>query len=385
MGVGTVIGLYWPKIGICLEPLASIFLTLIKSIIAPLLFGTLVSALAGVTREKQVGSLALTTLVYFLILTSIALLFGYAAAVILQPGSGLHVGFSPAHSASLAAQSGPTFWSVIQQMIPSSVVDAMARGSNLQIIVFSLIFGAACGAAGEKGASVGGLAEALSQVMFRYTHYVMYLAPVGVASSMAATLSRHGADVLPSLGKFLFVSCSAELVFVILILFPIAWFLHIPVARFLAAVREPLALAFSTASSDSALPLAMERMQMFGVPRNVVAFVLPAGCTFNLAGTTLFLALASMFLIQVHGASLPKKEQIIMMVTLMLMSKGIAAVPRGSYVVLAAAVSLAGVPAETTGIILGIDSIVDMVRTSVNLLGNCLGTAVVARIHATRF
>jgi Na+/H+-dicarboxylate symporter len=377
MGAGIAIGLFWPNTGRHLEIFANIFLRLIKSIIAPLLFGTLVSAMAG--TAKGVGRLAITTILYFQVVTTAALLFGFATAAVLQPGRGVQNISVDKTSTGPQTPAVPTVTSIIEQAFPSSIVDAMARGGELEIVIFSLIFGAACAAAGARGRPMSEFAEALSQVMFRYTHYVMHFAPVGVAASMAATISRHGPRVLFSLGKFVIAGCAAEFLFVALILLPIARMSRVPVGRFWAATRNPTMVAFSTASSDAALPLALENMELFGVPRHVVAFVLPAGCSFNLAGTTLFLALASMFMVQACGLHLSSRELLLMAVILMLTTKGLAAVPRASYIILTGVISVVGIPAEAAGILLGVDALLDMVRTAVNLLGNCLATVIIAR------
>ena len=266
-----------------------------------------------------------------------------------------------------------------------SIIDAMARGEVLQIVVFSFLFGAACAAIGVKARPVVEVCESLSEVMFRYTNYVMLLAPVGVFGAMAATIAEHGLGVLVSLGKLVGTLYAAQAFFVVVVLGMVATLLRIPIRRFVAHAREPFLIAYSTASSEAALPLALENMEKFGVPKHIVAFVLPTGYSFNLDGSTLYLSLAALFVAQAAGVHLPFTTQIVMMLTLMLTSKGVAGVPRASLVILAGTLATFNLPVEGIAVILGVDTLMDMCRTSVNLLGNCLATAVVARWEGVDF
>jgi proton glutamate symport protein len=254
----------------------------------------------------------------------------------------------------------------------------MARGDVLQVVVFSLLFGAACGAIGVKAQPVVAFAQSLAEVMFRYTRYVMYLAPFGVAAAIGATVGRKGFGVLLGLGKLVVTMYAAQLLF-ILLLAAITWMVRIPTGPFCRAVREPFLIAFSTASSEAALPSALENMERFGVPKRIVAFVLPAGYSFNLDGSTLYLSLSSVFVAQAAGIDLTFSQQLLMMLTLMLTSKGVAGVPRGALVILAGTLASFNLPAEGAAVLLGVDAILDMARTSVNVLGNCLAAAVVTR------
>lgn len=388
MAVGIAVGLIWPDIGKNLQPLANIFLRLIKSIVAPLLFGTLVFGIAGTGDVKAMGRIGLKAIVYFEILTTIALFLGLAIVNIVQPGVGLTQPAAPAAAQAGAppapAASSPSLTSILEHTFPASIIDAMARNEVLQVVVFCFIFGAACAAIGEKARPVVEFAESLAEVMFRYTKYVMYVAPLGVAGAMAATVSQNGPSVLIQLGKLVITTYGAQVLFVAGVLLPTALLTRVPVRRFVNASKEPFVIAFSTASSESALPLALENMEKFGVPKHIVAFVLPTGYSFNLDGTTLYLSLASVFVAQVAGIHLSFGQQLIMMLTLMLTSKGVAGVPRASFVILTGTLAAFGLPVEAASIILGVDALLDMARTSVNVLGNCLATAVVARWEGVR-
>jgi proton glutamate symport protein len=270
-------------------------------------------------------------------------------------------------------------------VFPASIIDAMARGDVLEIVVFAFLFGAACAAIGVKAKPVVAFCESLAEVMFRYTNYVMYLAPVGVAAAIAVTVAGKGSGVLFGLGKLILTMYAAQIVFVVLVLGSVVVLFRIPAVPFFRAVREPFLIAFSTASSEAALPLALENMEQFGVPRHIVAFVLPTGYSFNLDGSTLYLSLASVFIAQAAGVDLTLSQQLLMMLTLMLTSKGVAGVPRAALVILAGTLATFRLPMEGVAVLLGIDAVMDMARTSVNVLGNCLASAVVARWEGVTF
>jgi len=267
----------------------------------------------------------------------------------------------------------------LEHTFPASVIDAMARGDVLQIVVFSFLFGAACAAIGLKAGPVVEFCKSLSEVMFRYTKYVMYLAPIGVGAAMAHTIGSKGIGVLLGLGKLVLTLYGALLIFIFVVLGAVAIIARIPLQPFIRAVREPFILAFSTASSEAALPLALENLEVMGIPKHIVAFVLPTGYSFNLDGSTLYLSLASVFVAQAAGIHMAFSQQLLMMLTLMLTSKGVAAVPRASLVILAGTLATFGLPVAGVALILGADALMDMARTSVNLLGNCMATVVVAR------
>ncbi len=384
MVAGALTGVFFPALsrGAWMSALAAIFLRLIRSIIAPLLFGALVAGLAGGGSLKTMGRVGLKALVYFEAVTTLALLVGLAAVDLIRPGAGVHI---EAATSSPAPATAISFPELFERSFPASIADAMARGDVLEIVVFSLLFGAAASAVGAKARPVVDFCAALAETMFRYTHYVMYTAPVGVFGAMAYSIGRHGPGVLLGLGKLLLTLYVALAVFVLCVLLPAAWLARVPVGPFFRAVREPFLIAFSTSASEAALPLALENMEAFGVPNHIAAFVIPAGYSFNLDGSTLYLALAAMFIAQAAGAPMPIGRQIALMVTLMLTSKGVGGVPRAALVILAGTLASFQLPAEGIAVLLGADVLMDMVRTSVNVLGNCLASAVVARWEGVSF
>lgn len=379
MVVGVAVGAAFPGVGKAdwMAALANIFLRLIRSIIAPLIFGTLVYGIAGTGSVKTMGRIGLKAIVYFEVLTTIALFLGLSAVNLVRPGAGMTL--ERAAGETGLAQTGPSLAGTIEHTFPASVIDAMARGDVLEIVVFSFLFGAACAAIGAKARAVVDFCKSLSEVMFRYTKYVMYLAPLGVGAAMAHTIGSSGVGVLLGLGKLVLTLYGALLVFVFVVLGAVAFVARIPLRPFVRAVREPFILAFSTASSEAALPAALENMELMGVPPHIVAFVLPTGYSFNLDGSTLYLSMASIFIAQAAGIHMPVSQQLLMMLTLMLTSKGVAAVPRASLVILAGTLSTFGLPLSGVALLLGADALMDMARTSVNLLGNCMASAVVAR------
>jgi proton glutamate symport protein len=377
MAAGIALGFALPGAASQLTPVSNIFLRLIKSIIAPLLFGTLVAGIASTGSVSAMGRIGIKAIVYFEIVTTIALILGLAAVNIVRPGEGLRLERSAAEAALPKTQQSAA--AVLEHTFPSSIIDAMARGEVLQIVVFSFLFGAACAGIGSRARPVVEFAESLAEVMFRYTKYVMYLAPLGVGAAMAVTVGTKGVSVLYGLGKLIATMYVAQVIFVVFVLGAVALIARVPLRPFLAAVREPFLIAFSTASSEAALPQALENMERFGVPKHIVGFVLPTGYSFNLDGTTLYLSLASVFVAQAAGIEMTVGQQVMMMLTLMLTSKGVAGVPRAALVILAGTMATFGLPLEGVAVLLGIDAIMDMARTSVNVLGNCLAAAVVAR------
>jgi proton glutamate symport protein len=383
---GIVFGAVLPKEAVGLAILGTIFLRLIKSIIAPLLFGTLVSGIAGAGSVKTMGRIGGKAILYFEIVTTVALFVGLGAVNLVKPGVGVQLqkgrgaGTAQANAAQTSvAQTSTGFSQILEHTFPTSIIDSMAKGEVLQIVVFAFIFGAACATVGAKARPVVQFCESLSEVMFKYTNYIMLFAPFGVFGAMAATIGEHGIGVLRNLGTLVLTLYGAEVFFVVVVLGAVTAIVKIPLRRFIRYVRAPFLLAFSTASSESALPIALENMEQFGVPKHIVAFVLPTGYSFNLDGSTLYLALAAMFVAQAAGAHVPFGTQLVMMLTLMLTSKGVAGVPRASLVILAGTLATFNLPVEGVAVILGVDTLMDMARTSVNLLGNCLATAVVAR------
>lgn len=373
---GIAFGAVFPKQGVALAILGTIFLRLIKSIIAPLLFGTLVSGIAGAGNVKTMGRIGGKAILYFEIVTTVALFVGLGAVNLIKPGVGVQLAKS---GGSGLAQNSAGLSQIVEHTFPTSIIDSMAKGEVLQIVVFAFIFGAACATVGLKARPVVEICESLSEVMFKFTNYIMLFAPLGVFGAMAATIGEKGIGVLKNLGALVLTLYGAEVFFVVVVLGTVTAIAKIPLGRFIRYVREPFLLAFSTASSESALPIALENMETFGVPKHIVSFVLPTGYSFNLDGSTLYLALAAMFVAQAAGVHVPFTTQLVMMLTLMLTSKGVAGVPRASLVVLAGTLATFNLPVEGVAVILGVDTLMDMARTSVNLLGNCLATAVVAR------
>ncbi len=375
---GILIGWLWPQVGVAVAPGAEVFLRLIKTIIAPLVFATLVVGIAGHGNLSSVGRLGVKSLIYFEVVTTFALVIGLFMVNWLQPGAGINLSAVTDNSAvgDLVSKQ-PAAGDLITHVFPTSIVDAMARGDVLQIVVFSIIFAAAVSA--TRAQPILDFCQSLSEVMFKYTGYVMKFAPIGVACAMAATVGKHGLLVLFSLGKLVGTLYLALFVFIVVVLGTVAWIARVPLKEFLSAVREPMLLAFSTTSSEAALPKAMQAMESIGVPRRVISFVLPLGYTFNLDGTTLYLSLAAVFIAQAAGIQLPLQTQLLMLVTLLLTSKGVAAVPRASLVILAGTLSTFNLPLSGIALILGVDTVMDMARTSVNVLGNCLASVVMAR------
>ena len=368
------------NVGAALNPLSTIFLRMIKSIVVPLVFGALVIGIAGHGDDlKRVGRLALKSLVYFEIVTSIALFIGLAAVNLFKPGVGVALSGSAADAEKLAS-TPTTLAGVLEHTVPQSFFEAASRNEVLKIVFFAVLFAAALTQVkGKPKEAMLGFCEGLAEVMFKFTGIVMKFAPIGIFAAIANTIGKNGIEVIWSLGKLVGTLYLALIVFILLVLVPVALVARIPLRDFWKWVKEPWLLAFTTASSEAALPLAMENMESFGVPRRIVSFVIPTGYSFNLDGSTLYLAVASIFVAQAAGIHLDLGQQLLMMLTLMLTSKGVAAVPRASLVILSGTLVTFGLPLEGVAVILGVDAFMDMARTSVNLVGNCLASAVMAR------
>src|SRR5947209_1732161 len=420
---GIILGWLKPEWGMAVRPLSLLFLNLIKSIIAPLIFATLVIGIAGTGDIRQVGGIGVKSLVYFEIVTTFALFIGLGAVNLTQPGVG--VSLAGAHrpddkatladraktlaaDATVAAQRGDvataaskaaqaadavsqgltapdpqakpqTLGDIVQHLAPTSIIKAMADGDVLQIVIFSVLFALAVTSLGERAKPIVAWCESLADIMFRFTEFVMKFAPFGVGAAMAYTVGHSGLGVLRNLGMLVGTLYGALTVFLLCVLLPVAILARVPLRDFVNAVKEPATIAFATTSSESALPKAMENMERLGVPRRIVGFVLPTGYSFNLDGTTLYLSLASIFVAQAAGVHLSIGEQVFMLLTLMLTSKGVAGVPRASMVILLGTLASFHLPIEAAIMILGVDELMDMARTAVNVTGNCLATVVVAR------
>jgi proton glutamate symport protein len=382
MAAGVVVGIVAPGFARQLGPVSRVFLQLIRSIIAPLIFATLVVGIAGGGDMKRMGRIGAKAILYFEIVTTLALLLGLAAVNLVRPGAGIPIHSSAAEAA--VPQTAATFSSVLEHIFPSSILDAMARNDALQIVVFAFLFGAACAAIGAKAEPVVRFCASLAEVMFRYTRYVMYLAPLGVGAALAVVIGNKGVGVLFGLGKLIATMYVSSVLCIVFVLCPALILFRIPARGFYRAVREPFLIGFSTASSEAALPLALENMEQFGVPKHIVGFVIPTGYSFNLVGSALYLSLAAVFVAQAAGVNLSFGGQLLMMLTLMLTSKGVAGVPRAALVILAGTLSTFHLPLEGAAVLLGVDALLDMARTSVNVLGNCLASAVVARWEGYR-
>jgi proton glutamate symport protein len=378
MLVGVEIGHDWPQAAASLQVLSAIFLRLIKTIVAPLIFATLVVGIAGHSNLKQVGRMGIKALIYFEVITTLALFIGLAAINISQAGAGIT---PPANAAAARPATQPQkAVDIILHAFPENIAKSVAEAQVLQVVVFSIIFAIALALISEdKRRPMLTFCESLSEVMFKFTNIVMMFAPIGVAGAMAYTVGTMGFDVLVPLLKLVATLYAALLVFLVCVLLPVALLARLPVKRFVQAVAEPVSIAFATASSEAALPRAMESMEAFGVPRQIVAFVLPTGYSFNLDGSTLYLSLASIFVAQAAGIHLTFAEQLVIVITLMLTSKGVAGVPRAMMVILLGTVDSFHLPVWPVLMILGIDQLMDMARTATNVLGNCLATAVIAR------
>jgi proton glutamate symport protein len=387
MLLGIEIGLDRPQLAEHLRVFSDIFLRLIKVIVAPLIVGTLVTGIAGHGNLRSVGRIGIKSLIYFEIVTTLALFIGLIAINITRAGDGLSVSGMHTDAPIQTQNAVPLHWDdFLLHIFPENVAKAVAENQILQVSVFAILFGIALARLPEsKRAPMLRFCESLTDTMFSFTKIVMYFAPVGVGAAMAYTVGHMGIKVLLPLGKLLLTGYGALLAFLLLVFLPIAVIARLPIRRFLKAVAEPATIAFGTSTSEAALPTAMERMEAFGVPRHIVAFVIPAGYSFNMDGSALYLSLASIFVAQAAGIHLSWTEQLFMVFALMLTSKGVAGVPRAVLVVLLATASTFHLPTEPIFIILGIDALMDMARTSVNVVGNCLACAVVARWEGTVF
>jgi proton glutamate symport protein len=373
---GWLVSRFHPEWAIYFRPFSQLFLRMIKMIIAPLIFATLVAGIAGAGHVKVVGRMGLRAIIYFEIVTTLALIIGLVAVNITRPGDGVNL---PVGQGSEITAKPQTWDQILLHLVPESVFDAMARGDVLQIVVFSIVFAVALGMIGEKGRPVVVWCESVAETMFKFTNIVMLYAPIGVGAAIAYTVGHGGLGVLYNLA-WLVATLYMALTFLILAVFlPIALMFKVPLRKFLRAVKEPAIIAFSTTSSEAALPRAMEVLERLGVPRRIVSFVLPLGYSFNLDGTTLYLSLAAVFVAQAAGVELTIGQQITMLLTLMLTSKGVAGVPRAALVILAGTLASYGLPLEGVTLILGVDELMDMARTMTNVIGNCLATVVIAK------
>jgi proton glutamate symport protein len=378
MALGVLVGVVWPDVAKQLGSAANVFLRLIRSIVAPLVFATLVAGIAGGGDLKRMGRIGAKAILLFEVITTLALFLGLAAVNLARPGEGVPIQATAAEHTA-AATAPASFATILEHVFPASLIDAMARNDVLQVVVFAFLFGAACAAIGAKSDPVVSFCNSLAEVMFRYTRYVMYLAPMGVGAALAVTVGSKGVGVLFGLSKLIVTMYISAVLVILAILLPCLLIFRIPIARFYGAVREPFLIAFSTASSEAALPSALENMEQFGVPKHIVGFVIPTGYSFNLVGSTLYLSMASIFVAQAAGVHMGWSGQLLMMLTLMLTSKGVAGVPRAAIVILTGSLATFHLPMEGVAVLLGVDALLDMARTAINVLGNCIAAAAVAR------
>lgn len=378
LGLGLALGVFFPETAHAVKPFRSLFLHGVKCIIAPLIFASIVSGLNSSGSAKGLGRLGLRSIIWFEIATTLALILGLFFVNWLRPGDGLSIGTTVDPLVAQAAQNKMTAAGFIEHLLPTNFAEAVVKGDVLQIVIFSVIFGIAVLMAGPKGKPVAAFCEALNQVMFKFTELIMKLAPIGVGAAMAGSIAEHGLGVLLPMAKMVGTLYFALVVFVIAVLIPGLIWAKVKLRPFIMELQPSLALAFATTSSESAYPGALQSLEKMGVPNRIASFVLPLGYSFNLDGSTLYLAIASVFIAQAAHIELPLQTQLAMMLALMLTTKGVAAVPRASMVVLSATLTAFGLPLEGVVLIMGVDEFMDMARTSVNLFGNCVATAVVS-------
>lgn len=383
--LGIIAGWGFPEFAVKTHVLAEVFLRMVKMIIAPLLFSTLIVGIAGHGDGKSLGRVGIKTVVYFEIVTTFALIIGLGFANIFKPGEGMvniasqQIRLNAIANNMVSATSHDSFGKMLLDLFPTSIVQSMADGNLLQIVVFSIFFALAICAIGKKAQPVLDILNSVSLIMFKFTEYVMLFAPMGIFGAIAYTVGSNGIDILYNYGKIILSLYAALAVFVLLVLFAVCKIVRISFRGLIKAIQEPALLTFTTASSEAALPKAMSIMEKFGVPKSIVSFVMPTGYTFNLDGSTLYLAMAVIFSTQLVGIHLTLDQQLVIMFALMLTSKGVAGVPRASLIVLAGTLTSFNYPILGVAILLGIDQILDMGRTTVNLIGNCVATIVIAR------
>lgn len=377
--LGIVFGYVFPNYGVALKPVGDMFIRMIKMIVVPLVFSSLIMGIAGTGDFKKLGRLGAKSIIWFEIATTLALFVGLAVVNILQPGVGVNVVAADASAVTTAAKKSVDMMQMVVNIVPTNVVDAASRGDMLQIILFSTFFGVAAAAMGPVGKPVVDLSKSVAEIMFKVTWYVMKLAPIGVFALIAFTVGKFGLGMLIPLAKLIGSLYFALILFIALLLTGASIVFRVNFFHLFRAIKEPVMIAFSTAASEAALPIAMEKLEKFGVPKHIVTFVLPTGYTFNLDGSTLYSALAVVFIAQVYGIPFDLSQQLIMVLTLMLSTKGIAAVPGASLIVIAGTAAAFGLPVEGIAIILGVDRILDMARTACNVVGNCVAAVVVAR------
>lgn len=377
--VGIGLGYFFPDLGVAMKPVGDVFIRMIKMIVVPLIFSSLIMGIAGTGDFKKLGRLGAKALIWFEIATTLALFVGLGLVNLLHPGIGVNVTATDASAVATAAQKSIDLLQMVVNIVPTNIIDALARGDMLAIIFFACFFGVAAASLGTVGEPVVKLASNIAEIMFKVTHYIMEVAPIGVFALIAYTVGKFGVGMLIPLAKLIGTLYLAVIVFLALVLLFATFVVKVNFFHVVRALKEPLLLAFSTATSEAALPVAMAKLQQFGIPRHIVTFVMPTGYSFNLDGSTLYTSLAVVFIAQMYNIDFPLSSQLFMVLTLMVSSKGIAGVPGASIIVIASTVVAFGLPVEGVAIILGVDRIMDMARTACNVFGNCIATVVVAR------
>lgn len=378
---GVIVGAIAPDFAKQLKPLGDVFIRMIKMIVVPLIFSSLIMGIAGTGDFKKLGRLGGKAILWFEIATTLALFIALFAVNIAEPGVGVNLSATSGATdiVNKAASKQMDHIQMLVNIIPTNIIDAMARGDMLQIIFFSCLFAIAAASMGKEGKQIVDLSKSITHIMFQVTHYVMYISPIGIFGAIAYTVGAFGLEMLIPLLKLVLTLYAALIVFLALILGIASALTKVNLFKLFFALKEPTILAFTTAASEAALPIAMEKLKKVGIPNHIVSFVLPLGYTFNLDGSTLYSALTVVFIAQVYGVPFPIDQQILMMITLMLSTKGIAGVPGGSLIVVAATSAAFGLPVEGLALILGVDRVLDMGRTVCNLLGNCIAAALVGR------
>ncbi len=373
IALGIGFGLAYPDLAVQTEVVSNIFLRLIKSVIAPVLFGVIVSSIATSPSLAELGRIGWRSVVYFEAVTSVALAMGWGAVALFQPGAGIRI------EAEKIVQKQPSLSQVIENAFPTSIFDAMARGDVLEIVVFCVLLGIACHSVGPKAAPVAQFAEAITRIAFQYTKYIMYLAPFAVFAAMSVTIARSGAQSIRSLALFIVAAWVAQILYLLVIQMGSLLVAGVNIRRFIEYAREPFLIAFATTSSAASLPQTLENMEKFGVPKRIVAIVTPISLTFNMSGSCIHLAMCAFFVAQAAGIDLSVTSTLLILLTLKLTSKGVAGIPRANFVILTGLFASFGLPLEGLTVLLGIDAIIDMIRTSVNVTGHCVASPVIAR------
>jgi proton glutamate symport protein len=379
--LGVAFGYLFKNFGDTVKPFGDVFIRSIKMIVVPIVFSTIVVGIAGTGDVKKVGRLGGKTLLYFEIITTIAIGLGVLISNIVKPGVGLNLSAMAKTDITKYASSATTHSSVdmLVNIVPTNIIDGMARADLLQVIFFSVLFGLAMSAIGEKGKPMLHLCQSIAETMFKMTNMIMAFAPIGVFALISYTVSHFGLAILLPLGKLvslLYITC---ILFVVVVFGLVAKLCGVSLWNMIRNMSEELLLAYSTASSETVMPRIMKKMEQFGVPKSIVSFVVPTGYTFNLDGSALYQGMAVPFIAQMYGINLSISQQIGIILVLMVTSKGMAGVPGVSFVVLAATLSSTGLPVEGLAIIAGVDRIMDMARTAVNVVGVSLASVVMAK------